>query len=291
MSINDTENNSILKSKVKTTAMFASRFNSDFKKAQNFIECLKFIQQEYDNFPLDDVWTKIDNKTLDEREKFIKTQKRKVKRKDAKFKPEGLKRPKRIELARDDYRRLMKEKGENYSNERFVKWYAALTDKEKGKYDKLFEKASKEYQEEYDKQFKTAVENGDYPEPKPKQPPTAYFLFTSECRAGNSKYISKKDIERGKKMKEIERTKDVYGPLWNKFKTNKKEFEPFMEVVNNLKVIYQYKLYQRNVRVLERLIAKGEREGTDVEGLKEELEDVKRGEPEKVDESKLKLSL
>jgi hypothetical protein len=271
--------------------MFASRFNSDFKKAQNFIECLKFIQLEYTNFPLNEVWNKIDNKSLDERDKYIKAQKRKVKRKDAKFKPDGLKRPKRIELARDDYRCLMKEKNDNYSNDRFVKWYAALSDKEKDKYEKLFIKASKEYQVEYDKQFKTAIENGDYPEPKPKQPPTAYFLFTSVCRAGNSKYISKKDIERGKDMKEIERTKEIYGPLWNNFKTNKKGFDTFMEVVNNLKVIYKHRLYERNVRVLERLISKGVRDSTDVEGFKEELVDVKQGEPEKVDESKLKLSL
>ena len=32
--------------------MFASRFNNDYKKAQHVIECLKFIQQEYDNFQI-----------------------------------------------------------------------------------------------------------------------------------------------------------------------------------------------------------------------------------------------
>ena len=273
------------------TAMFASRFNSDYKKAQNFIECLKFIQQEYDNFPLEDVWTKIDDKTIEEREKHIKGMKRREKKKDDKFAPDGIKKPKRLEIARDDYRRQMKEKGENYSNERFVKWYASLKDKQKTVYENQYQKELKEYETEYEKQMKTAIENGDYPEPKPKQPPSGYFLFISECRKGNAKYVTKKDLVGSENMKEIERTQKIFGPLWNKFKTNKKEFAILMEVVDNLKTVYHRELYERNVRVLERLIAKGEREGTDVEGFKEELADVKKDEPAQVDKSKLKLSL
>ena len=275
----------------KKTAMFASRFNSNYKKAENFIECLKFIQQEYDNFPLDEVWNKIDDKPIDERVKQIKLQKRKERKKDDKFSPEGIKKPKRLEIARDDYRRIMKEKGENYSNERFVKWYAALTTKQKSVYDTKFNKEMGIYEAEYEKQLKTAIENGDYPEPKPKQPPTGYFLFISECRKGNTKYVSKKILDSCKDMKEIERTKSVFGPLWNKFKSNTKEYNDLMVVVANLKKVYLRELYERNVRVLERLIAKGERESTDVEGYKEELDDVKKGEPDMVDKSKLKLSL
>lgn len=291
MSINDTETNSNLKSKVKTTAMFASRFNNDYKMAQNFIKCLEFIQQEYDNFPMEEVWNKMDDKSIDEREKKNKQKKRRERKKDDSFSPEGIKKPKRLEIARDDYRSVMKEKGENYSNERFVKWYAALSDKKKSVHEAKYQKDLKVYEMEYEKQLKTAIENGDFPEPKPKQPVSGYFLFISECRKGNPKFVSKKDLAGSEKMKETERTKKVFGPLWNKFKSNEKEYNVLMEVVANLRTVYKRDLYERNVRVLERLIAKGEREGTDVEGFKEELEDVKKDEPDKVDKSKLKLSL
>lgn len=291
MSINDTETNSNLKSKVKTTAMFASRFNNDYKMAQNFIECLKFIQQEYDNFPMEDVWTKMDDKSIDERETHIKKKKKRERKKDDSFSPEDIKKPKRLEIARDDYRSVMKEKGENYSNERFVKWYAALSDKKKLVHEAKYQKDLKVYEMEYEKQLKTAIENGDFPEPKPKQPVSGYFLFISECRKMNPKFVTKKDLAGSEKMKEIERTQKVFGPLWNKFKSNEKEYKVLMEVVDNLRTVYKRDLYERNVRVLERLIAKGEREGTDVEGFKEELEDVKREEPDKVNKSKLKLSL
>ena len=289
MSINNTETNS--KNKISKTAMFASRFNNDYKKAQNFIDCLKFIQQEYDGFPMSDVWTKIDDKSIEEREKHIKGMKRRERKKDDSFIPEDIKKPKRLEIARDNYRALMKENGDNYSNDRFVKWYASLSEKKKTAHESQFQKEMKVYELEYEKQLKTAIENGDYSEPKPKQSPSGYFLFISECRKGNPKFVTKKDLEGCEKMKEIERTQKIFGPLWNKFKSNEKEYKLLMEVVDNLRTVYKRVLYERNVRVLERLIAKGGREDTDVEGFKEELEDVKKDEPDKVNKSKLKLSL
>jgi hypothetical protein len=302
MNINNTNNklntsslqdNLILTSKVfsKTTSMFASRFNADYKKAQNFIECLKFIQQEYANFPMSDVWTKIDDKSVEEREKHIKNQKRKERKRDDKFAVVDVKKPKRLEIVRTDYRRIMKENGDNYSNVRFCKWYNALTKTQKEGYEKQFQKEMDAYMSEYKKQKQSAIENGDYPEPKPKQPQSGYFLFISECRKGNTKFVSKKDLEDSKDMTEIERTKSVFGPLWNKFKDNEVAYKELMEVVVNLKTVYKRQLYERNVRVLERLIAKGVRDNTDVEGLKEELLDVKKNEPSVVDVKNLKLTL
>lgn len=302
MNINNTNNKlntSISQDKFILTAkvsspnisMFASRFNSDYKKAQNFIECLKFIQQEYANFPMSDVWTKLDDKSVEEREKHIKNQKRKERKRDDKFVVVDFKKPKRLEIVRTDYRRIMKENGDNYSNVRFCKWYSALTEVQKAGYAKKFEKEMDAYMAEYKKQKQSAIENGDYPEPKPKQPQSGYFLFISECRKGNTNFVSKKELEDSKDMSEFERIKTVFGPLWNKFKDNESAYNELMVVVANLKSVYKRKLYERNVRVLERLIAKGGRDNTDVEGLKEELLDVKKDEPPVVDVKNLKLAL
>ena len=56
------------------------------------------------------------------------------------------------------------------------KWNG-LSDKAKEKYNKKAAKAKVEYNIEYEKLRQEAIERGDFPEPKPKQPLSSYFSF------------------------------------------------------------------------------------------------------------------
>tara|TARA_B100001093_G_C26845081_1_gene1022368 strand:+ start:3011 stop:3766 length:756 start_codon:yes stop_codon:yes gene_type:complete len=110
---------------------------------------------------------------------FKKSRKREKKKKE-KFSPskDVLKRPLSgyHMFRKEEFAKLEGDDRKNGNTLISTKWNE-LNAKGKAKYNKRAAKAKQEYQTKYDQLLKEAIENGDFPEPKPKQPISSYFSF------------------------------------------------------------------------------------------------------------------
>tara|TARA_Y100000816_G_scaffold99584_1_gene69410 strand:- start:96 stop:1031 length:936 start_codon:yes stop_codon:yes gene_type:complete len=237
-----------------TMGLFSGEYNSNPTKAEHHMECIQTLCKNVEGFSelTEKLWSIFDDKTLEEREKVIVKQKKekrkKEKKKEEKFKSKH-KRPDKQQLFRVKYRAMCEEKRIPYNNSEFNVAYSNLSDKEKSELTKEYEKELSNYKKLVDKEMKDAIELGLFEEPKPKGPASAYNVFVK---------INQDPT------KSFEENSNNNKTLWSDLKSkNGKEYQKYVAISDYQKQIYERLCYERNIRVLNRTIAKCEREGTD----------------------------
>ena len=240
--------------KMTTMGIFSGEYNSNPTKAEHHMECIQTLCKNVEGFSelTEKLWSIFDDKTLDEREKEIVKQKKekrkKEKKKEEKFKSKH-KRPDKQQLFRVKYRQMCEEKRIAYNNSEFNDAYSKLNETEKSKLTKEYEKELANYRKLVEKEMKDAIELGLFEEPKPKGPASTYNVFVKENQDPS---------------KSFEENSNNNKTLWGKLKTgDNKEYQKYVDISNYQKQIYERLCYERNIRVLNRTIAKCEREGTD----------------------------
>jgi len=155
------------------------------KKAELGPFVIKVIQAFFDNIDIENRTPEDFLKIITDDPKevlefnFKKSRKREKKKKE-KFAPpkEVLKRPLTGYhiFRKEEFAKLEGDDRKHGNTLISTKWNG-LSTKAKDKYNKKSSKAKEEYQIKYDKLLQEAIDNGDFPEPKPKQPISTYFSF------------------------------------------------------------------------------------------------------------------
>ena len=287
-----------------TTTMngsFTARYAHDSKRAAHHIEAIRHIQKYTDSFPIEDVWKLFDDITIDEREKLIKKTAKTEKKRSAAFKADIPKPKNVLNRYREIFREECKENKTDYTDVLFKAAYKAISDELRAELEAECEAEKEEYKRNYASAMKSAIETGDYTEPKPKAPQSAYFIFsnavqdalkTKKPKADVAKVLTqavmtqfdslKADAEQAKvgwTKESGEKKPSVVGAVAKKIAelyksltdAQKKVWDEKAEA-NKLK--YHQDLYDWKVRVLQRQIAKCEREGTEPAAYQKELTEV-----------------
>ena len=137
-------------------------------------------------------------------------------------------------------------------------------------------KAAKEsFDREYDQQLARAVASGDYPEKAPTKFKRAYIIFTEDMRNALANTadarLTAAQREQFSGMSMTEKSK-AFGELWKTVTDAEKARYAGLE--KEAELAYTAEFYDYNVRVLERQIAKAEREGHDAKDHRERLVEV-----------------
>jgi len=287
-----------------TTTMngsFTARYAQDSKRAAHHIECIRHIQKYTDAFPIEDVWKLFDDITIDEREKLIKKTAKTEKKRAETFKADIPKPKNVLNRYREIFREECKENKTDYTDALFKAAYKEISPELRAQLEEECEAEKEEYKRNYATAMKTAIESGDHTEPKPKAPQSAYFIFsnavqdalkTRKPKPEVAKVINtavltafdavKAEAEAAKATwtKESgEKKPSVVGSVAKKiaeiYKTlNEAQKKVWDEKAEANKLKYHQDLYDWKVRVLERQIAKCERDGTEPAAYQKELTEV-----------------
>lgn len=287
-----------------TTTMngsFTARYANDSKRAAHHIECIRHIQKYTDSFPIEDVWKLFDDISIDEREKLIKKTAKTEKKRAAAFSTDIPKPKNVLNRYREMFREECRENKTDYTDALFKAAYKEISDELRAQLEEECESEKEEYKRKYADAMKSAIETGDYTEPKPKAPQSAYFIFSNavqdalKTRKPKSEIASivtkavlaefdtlKADAEQAKAgwTKESgEKKPSVVGAVAKKiaelYKTlTKTQNKVWVDKAEANKLKYHQELYDWKVRVLQRQIAKCEREGTDPSSYQKELTEV-----------------
>jgi hypothetical protein len=179
------EQNSIWNGRLKTNA----------KEAKFFLEFLDALSTRFDGMPTDDILNTFWGEPRDVLEKSIKKANKKEKKADAKFTPEGLKKPSTANiLFQRDFKAKCDKNNTKFDLKSSADAYKKLTEKEKAKYVKESERLKAEYKAEYDRLRAAAIQTGTFPADKPKKPMTAYFRYLQVVRVElAAKYADEED--------------------------------------------------------------------------------------------------
>lgn len=241
---------------------FTSRFDNNPQMAKDYLECIRYLVSKTDG-DLAELWSLYDNQTLEERETNIKKGLKRVKAKEAAFKPDsdsGLTKPANnvYNLFRQQYK---EEQGDAYTKEGFEKAYKALKKPALAKLKKEVDKLNEAYNTEVEKLKNIAIYKGEHPPPKVKGACNTYAIFMKDCYSDEPKFIGKKQIKAFEKLREecknngkkhTENTKVIAGlvkEFWDGLSDVEKE--AVKELATEDKLRFHCENYERDVFVLE----------------------------------------
>jgi hypothetical protein len=280
---------------------FTARYAHDSKRAAHHIECIRHIQKYTDSFPIEDVWKLFDDISIDEREKLIKKTAKTEKKRAAAFSTDIPKPKNVLNRYRELFREECRENKTDYTDAAFKAAYKEISAELRAQLEEECEAEKEEYKRKYADAMKSAIETGDYTEPKPKAPQSAYFIFSNavqdalKTRKPKAEIASivtkavlaefdtlKADAEQAKAgwTKESgEKKPSVVGSVAKKiaelYKTlTEAQNKVWSDKAEANKLKYHQDLYDWKVRVLQRQIGKCEREGTDPSAYQKELTEV-----------------
>lgn len=176
-------------------SIWNGRLKTNSKEAKFFLEFLDALGARFDGMPTEDILHTFWGEPRDVLEKSIKKANKKEKKAEAKFTPEGLKKPSSANiLFQRDFKAKCDKNNIKFDLKSSAEAYKKLTDKEKAKYIKDAERMKAEYKAEYDRLRAAAIQTGTFPADKPKKPMTAYFRYLQEVRGEiMAKYANEED--------------------------------------------------------------------------------------------------
>lgn len=287
-----------------TTTMngsFTARYAHDSKRAAHHIEAIRHIQKYTDSFPIEDVWKLFDDITIDEREKLIKKTAKTEKKRAEAFKADIPKPKNVLNRYREMFREECKQNKTDYTDSLFKAAYKEISPELRAQLEAECEAEKEEYKRNYASAMKAAIESGDHTEPKPKAPQSAYFIFSNAVQDALKTRKPKAEVASVLKpaimtaFDAVKAEAEAAKSTWTKESGEKKPSvvgavaKKIAELYKSLtdaqkkvwdekaeanKLKYHQELYDWKVRVLQRQIAKCERDGTEPAAYQKELTEV-----------------
>lgn len=260
--------------------IYTNKFNQDWEMAQHYRDAVIRIAERAENVAVADLYAIFDTETIEKRDELNKKAKRKankrVTKQAAEFKPTGLVKPKNVQNRfREQYHAQCVAAGKPYDNAGFHTAYAALTTDVKSALSAKYDEEMKAYNVAVAAQQAQAIANGDFPEPEPDMFRRAYIFFTDDMRQAtkDDKHPGLTPPQR-EELKNMSMTNQAkkFGEIWKTLTDDQKAKYKEQEVRE--KIVYECRIYDWKVRVLERQIAKAEREGLDPSQYRSELIEV-----------------
>ena len=163
-------------------SIWNGRLKTNSKEAKFFLEFLDALSERFDT-PNDDILHTFWGEPRDVLEKSIKKANKREKKVEAKFAPNGLKRPSTANiLFQKDFKTKCDKAGTKFDLKACAAAYKAITDKERAKYVAESQRMKDEFNVEYARRRAAAIQSGEFPADKPKKPLTAYFRYLNEVR-------------------------------------------------------------------------------------------------------------
>lgn len=202
-------------------SIWNGRFKAKPQEGKLFLEILsKMSQQFFEDDSKEEILKFFWGETEESLQKIISKSNKREKKKKAIFEPENLKKPLN---ANHLFGRKFKEDCDKNNTKFSLKdsneAWKKLSDKEKAKYIKQADADKIKYKAEYEKLRAKAINDGEFPEDKPKKPLSGYFLYLQEVRPNlNKKY--KNEINR--KTANLKITSEA-AEMWNKLTEPEKD--------------------------------------------------------------------
>jgi hypothetical protein len=231
-------------------------------------------------FPVKEIWQSVfDDHTWEEREALIKKKKHSETKRQAKFKADGLKKPKNaLNRFRSEFRSKCKATGAEYNNEAFLAAFKALTDADKQRLEAEYRAELVTYETQYAAQKQQAIEQGDIDEDKPKSFKSSYMVFAEECRKPDTKYLTAEEKTKLQALSIKEQSK-IFAVAFARAKADAAVMAPINARVEQDKARFKREEHAWKIRCLERKIAKVTRENGDASSLATELETLRSTPP------------
>lgn len=256
------------------------QFNTNWRKASYFMECLSKVAMATNGFPYKEIWQSVfDDHTWEERETLIKKKKSSETKRQAKFKVEGLKKPKNaLNRFRVEFRNKCKTAGTEYTNESFLSAFKQLSDADRQRLETEYRTELAAYDTQYAALKQRAIEQGEIDEDKPKSFKSSYMVFAEECRKPETTLLTVDEKARLQSLPVKEQTK-VFAEAFNRLKTDVAVMAPINARVEQDKARYKQEEHAWKIRCQERKIAKAIREGNDTSSMATELETLRSNPP------------
>lgn len=256
------------------------QFNTNWRKASYFMECLSKVALATNGFPFKEIWQSVfDDHTWEERETLIKKKKSSETKRQAKFKAEGLKKPKNaLNRFRAEFRNQCKTAVTDYTNESFLAAFKQLTEADRQRLETEYRTEVAAYDTQYAALKQRAIEQGEIDEDKPKSFKSSYMVFAEECRKADTTLLSAEEKASLQSLPVKSQSK-VFATAFNRLKTDPAIMAPINTRVENDKARFKQEEHAWKIRCLERRIAKATREGGDTASLATELETVRSTPP------------
>ena len=260
--------------------IYSTEFDKDWEMSKHYIDAVRQIAQRAENIDANQLYQIFDTKTIPEREesnKKLKTkQNKRQKKKNEKFVVAGLAKPKNVRnLFREQYHARCKAEGKEFDNAGFTAAYAVLSADAKEALELEVRSAKEVFDREYEQHLARAISSGDYPEKAPTKFKRAYIIFAEEMRhaLADSTDARFDAVKRSlfAKMSMTEKSK-AFGELWKT--VSEAEKTRYSALEKEAELAYTAEFYDYNVRVLERQIAKAEREGLGSQEYRDRLTEV-----------------
>lgn len=256
------------------------QFNTNWRKASYFMECLGKVAQATNGFPYKEIWQSVfDDHTWEERETLIKKKKSSETKRQAKFKAEGLKKPKNaLNRFRAEFRNQCKTAGTEYTNEVFLAAFKQLSEAVRQRLESEYRTELVAYDTQYAALKQRAIEQGEIDEDKPKSFKSSYMVFTEECRKPDTTLLTA-DEKASLHALPVKEQSKVFANAFNRLKTDAVIMAPINARVEQDKARFKQAEHAWKIRCLERRIAKATRDGNDTASLATELETVRSSPP------------
>lgn len=256
------------------------QFNTNWRKASYFMECLNKVAMATNGFPYKEIWQSVfDDHTWEERETLIKKKKSSETKRQSKFKAEGLKKPKNaLNRFRAEFRNKCKTAGTEYTNDSFLSAFKQLSDADRQRLESEYRTELATYDTQYAALKQRAIEQGEIDEDKPKSFKSSYMVFAEECRKPDTTLLTAEERTSLQTLPVKEQSK-VFASAFNRLKTNATVMAPINARVEQDKARFKQEEHAWKIRCLERKIAKATREGGDTASLATELETVRSSPP------------
>jgi len=259
------------------------QFNTNWRKASYFMECLSKVASATNGFPYKEIWQSVfDDHTWEERETLIKKKKSSETKRQAKFKPEGLKKPKNaLNRFRTEFRNQCKTAGTDYTNDSFLSAFKQLTEADRQRLEAEYRAEVAAYDTQYAALKQRAIEQGEIDEDKPKSFKSSYMVFAEECRRPDTTLLNAEE-KASLQTLPVKAQSKVFATAFNRLKTDAAVMAPINARVEQDKARFKQEEHAWKIRCLERRIAKATREGGDTTSLATELETVRASPPTSV---------
>ena len=275
-----TTNTSTTETTKLMNGIYSTEFDKDWEMSKHYIDAVRQIAQRAENIDADQLYQIFDTKTIPEREeanKKLKTkQNKRQKKKNEKFVVAGLAKPKNVRnVFREQYKTRCTAEGKAFNKDEFDAAFKALSADALEALKLEVNAAKDSYEREYELQLARAVASGDYPEKAPTKFKRAYIIFTEDMRNAlantSDARMTAAQREQFSKMSMTEKSK-AFGELWKTVSDAEKARYAGLE--KEAELAYTAEFYDYSVRVLERQIAKAEREGHDAKEHRDRLVEV-----------------
>ncbi len=256
------------------------QFNTNWRKASYFMECLSKVALATNGFPYKEIWQSVfDDHTWEERETLIKKKKTSETKRQAKFTVNGLKKPyNALNRFRVEFRNKCKTAGTEYTNESFLSAFKQLSDADRQRLETEYRTELAAYNTQYAALKQRAIEQGEIDEDKPKSFKSSYMVFAEECRKPETTLLTAEEKASLQTLPVKEQSK-VFATAFNRLKGDATVMVPINARVEQDKARFKKEEHAWRIRCLERKIAKATRDGVDTTSLATELETVRSSPP------------